>query len=102
MIEATLTHTLFLGFCFFMLGVLGMVWKQRNFLLLLLSIELMLLGANVNMVAFARHLGDVGGHVFVLLTLAVAAAESAVGLALFVVYFRDQNNLSLSTPVLKG
>ena len=95
-------HFLMLAAMLFTAGFVGLIWHRRNLLLFLLCLELLFLAANINFVVFARQLGDVTGHVFVLLNLAVAAAESAIGLALFVVYFRDKKNLALDKPVLKG
>lgn len=79
----------------FMLGLLGLVLNKRNLLIILMSIELMLLGLNLNFVFFSVYLDDILGQVFALYVLTVAAAESAIGLAIFTVYYRDKQTLLL-------
>lgn len=101
MLEVELIHYLVLAATLFSLGAFGLVLNRRNLLRALLSIELMLLAANINFAAFARHLNDVTGHVFVLFAFAIAAAESAIGLAIFIVYFRETSSLTLFKPLLK-
>ena len=79
----------------FMLGLLGLVLNKRNLLIILMSIELMLLGLNLNLIFFSVYLDDILGQVFALYVLTVAAAESAIGLAIFTVYYRDKQTLLL-------
>ncbi len=73
----------------------GIFINRKNVLLLLMCIELMLLAVNFNFIAFARHLGDLGGQVFVFFILTVAAAESAIGLAILVVLFRQRRSINV-------
>lgn len=79
----------------FLFGLLGLVLNKRNLLILLMSIELMLLGLNLNFVFFSVYLDDILGQIFALYVLTVAAAESAIGLAIFTVYYRDKQTLLL-------
>jgi NADH-quinone oxidoreductase subunit K len=79
----------------FLFGLLGLVLNKRNLLIILMSIELMLLGLNLNFVIFSVYLDDILGQVFALYVLTVAAAESAIGLAIFTVYYRDKQTLLL-------
>ncbi len=85
----TLTHFLVLGAVLFAISIAGIFLNRKNVLILLMAIELMLLAVNMNFVAFSRFLGDVSGQVFVFFILTVAAAESAIGLAILVVVFRN-------------
>jgi NADH-quinone oxidoreductase subunit K len=85
----TLTHFLVLGAVLFSISVAGIFLNRKNVLILLMAIELMLLAVNMNFVAFSRFLGDITGQVFVFFILTVAAAESAIGLAILVVLFRN-------------
>jgi NADH-quinone oxidoreductase subunit K len=79
----------------FLLGVLGLVLNKRNLLIILMSIELMLLGINLNFIFFSIYLDDLMGQVFALYILTVAAAESAIGLAIFTVYYKDKQTILL-------
>ena len=79
----------------FLFGLLGLVLHKRNLLIILMSIELMLLGLNLNFVFFSVYLDDILGQVFALYVLTVAAAESAIGLAIFTVYYKDKQTLLL-------
>ena len=90
-----LSHVLLLSGILFSLAVAGIFINRKNVLLLLMCIELMLLAVNFNFIAFARHLGDLGGQVFVFFILTVAAAESAIGLAILVVLFRQRNSINV-------
>jgi NADH-quinone oxidoreductase subunit K len=85
----TLTHFLVLGAVLFAISIAGIFLNRKNVLILLMAIELMLLAVNMNFVAFSRFLGDMSGQVFVFFILTVAAAESAIGLAILVVLFRN-------------
>ena len=91
----TLGHMLTLSGILFALAVAGMFINLRNVLLLLMCVELLLLSANFNFVAFARHLGQLDGQVFVFFVLTVAAAESAIGLAILVVLFRERRSIDV-------
>ena len=84
----TLGHYLALGAVLFCISVAGIFLNRKNVIMLLMSLELMLLSVNINVVAFSRHLGDAAGQVFVFFIMTVAAAESAIGLAILVVLFR--------------
>lgn len=85
----SLANVLIFGAALFAIGVVGIFLNRRNVIVVLMSIELMLLAVNVNFVAFSRFLGDAAGQVFVFFILTVAAAESAIGLAILVVLFRN-------------
>ena len=91
----TLAHFLTLGAILFALSVLGIFLNRRNLIVLLMAIELMLLAVNMNFVAFSYYLGDMHGQVFVFFILTVAAAESAIGLAILVVLFRNRSNINV-------
>ncbi len=88
-----LRYFLMLGAVVFSLGLLGVVLNRRNLILMLMSIELMLLASNINFVAFSNHLHDLTGQVFSLFILTVAAAEAAIGLAILVVYYRENHSI---------
>lgn len=90
-----LAHYLSLAAILFLIGLLGIVLNRRNMIVLLMSIELMLLAVNVNLVAFSHFLGNLSGQVFTMMILTVAAAESAIGLAIFVVAFRHRGGLDV-------
>lgn len=79
----------------FTIGVVGIFLNRRNVIVMLMSIELMLLAVNINLVAFSAHLGDLVGQVFAMLVLTVAAAEAAIGLAILVVYFRNRGSIAV-------
>jgi NADH-quinone oxidoreductase subunit K len=91
----TLGHLLTLSAVLFALSVAGIFINRRNVLLLLMCIELMLLAANFNFVAFSRYLGQLDGQIFVFFILTVAAAESAIGLAIIVVLFRERRSINV-------
>ena len=90
-----LGHYLVVGAILFSLGVAGIFLNRRNVIIIMMSIELMLLAVNLNLVAFSAVLGDLTGQVFSLLILTVAAAEAAIGLAILVVYFRNRGNIAV-------
>lgn len=81
----TLTHFLILAALLFLIGVVGIFLNRKNIITLLMAIELMLLAVNINFIAFSHYLGDLAGQVFVFFILTVAAAESAIGLAIIIV-----------------
>ncbi|MCG3190611.1 MAG: NADH-quinone oxidoreductase subunit 11 [Burkholderiaceae bacterium] len=99
----TLGHYLSLGGLLFALSVVGIYLNRHNLIVLLMAIELMLLAVNLNFVAFSHFLGDMQGQVFVFFILTVAAAESAIGLAILVVLFRSRASIDVEDlDVLKG
>ena len=99
----TLGHYLSLGGLLFALSVIGIYMNRRNLIVLLMAIELMLLAVNMNFIAFSHYLGDLGGQVFVFFILTVAAAESAIGLAILVVLFRNRSTINVEElDTLKG
>ena len=99
----TLSHYLVLGAVLFAISVVGIFLNRRNIIVLLMAIELMLLAVNLNFIAFSNYLGNVAGQVFVFFILTVAAAESAIGLAILVVLFRDLNTIDVEDlDSLKG
>tara|TARA_Y100000590_G_scaffold455860_1_gene605277 strand:+ start:619 stop:930 length:312 start_codon:yes stop_codon:yes gene_type:complete len=95
MFNISLEHYLFLGAILFTFGVLGIFLNKKNLIVILMSIELILLSVNINFVAFSSYLGDLSGQVFSMLTLTVAAAEAAIGLAILVVFFRNQGSIAV-------
>ncbi len=98
-----LTDYLVLGAILFCLSVAGIFLNRKNVIILLMSIELMLLAVNFNFIAFSQFLGDTIGQVFVFFILTVAAAESAIGLALLVVLFRNRHTINVADlDTLKG
>ena len=99
----TLGHFLSLGAILFALSVIGIFLNRKNIIVLLMAIELMLLAVNMNFVAFSHYLGDLHGQVFVFFILTVAAAESAIGLAILVLLFRSKSTVSAEElNTLKG
>ena len=99
----TLTHFLVLGAILFAISIVGIFLNRKNIIVLLMAIELMLLAVNMNFVAFSYYLGDAAGQVFVFFILTVAAAESAIGLAILVVMFRSMDTINVEDlDTLKG
>jgi NADH-quinone oxidoreductase subunit K len=99
----TLQHFLSVGAVLFALSVVGIFLNRKNLIVLLMAIELMLLAVNMNFVAFSHFLGDMHGQVFVFFILTVAAAESAIGLAILVQLFRNRASISVEElNTLKG
>ena len=98
-----LNHYLVLGALLFAISVVGIFLNRKNLIVLLMAIELMLLAVNLNFVAFSQHLGDISGQVFVFFILTVAAAESAIGLAILVALFRNLRSIDVDDlGTLKG
>ena len=95
MTAVTLGHYLSLGAILFAMSVIGIFLNRKNLIVLLMAIELMLLAVNLNFVAFSHYLGDMGGQVFVFFILTVAAAESAIGLAILVLLFRNKSSINV-------
>jgi NADH-quinone oxidoreductase subunit K len=99
----SLSHYLILGAILFALSVVGIFLNRKNLVILLMAIELMLLAVNINFIAFSHYLGDIAGQVFVFFILTVAAAESAIGLAILVVVFRNRASINVEDlDSLKG
>ena len=99
----TLAHLLTLSAILFAVAVAGIFLNRKNVILLLMCVELLLLAANFNFIAFSRYLGDLSGQVFVFFVLTVAAAEAAIGLAILVVLFRERRTISVEDlNTLKG
>ena len=99
----TLAHYLVLGAILFAISVIGIFLNRRNVIIILMAIELMLLAVNMNFVAFSHFLGDAAGQIFVFFILTVAAAESAIGLAILVVLFRNLETINVEDlDELKG
>lgn len=100
--EISLAHYLTVSALLFCIGVFGVI-TRRNLIMILMSVELMLNGVNLSFAAFARHWGDASGHVMVILSIAVAAAEAAVGLALLIAIFRNRESVNVEDlNLLKG
>jgi NADH-quinone oxidoreductase subunit K len=99
----SLSHYLVLAAVLFAVSVIGIFLNRRNVIILLMAIELMLLAVNLNFIAFSRYLGDTAGQIFVFFILTVAAAESAIGLAILVVLFRNLQTIDVEDlDSLKG
>jgi NADH-quinone oxidoreductase subunit K len=98
-----LSHYLILGALLFAISVVGIFLNRKNVIILLMAIELMLLAVNLNFIAFSHYLNDIAGQVFVFFILTVAAAESAIGLAILVVLFRNLRTINVDDlDSLKG
>jgi NADH-quinone oxidoreductase subunit K len=103
MLSLSLSHYLILGAILFAIGVVGIFLNRKNLIVLLMAIELMLLAVNINFVAFSHYLNDIAGQIFVFFILTVAAAESAIGLAILVVLFRNLRTIHVDDlDSLKG
>lgn len=99
----TLTHYLVLAAVLFAISVFGIFMNRKNMIVLLMAIELMLLAVNINFIAFSQYFGDTAGQIFVFFILTVAAAESAIGLAILVVLFRNLRSINVEDlDSLKG
>ncbi len=90
-----LAHYLTVAAILFTLGIFGIFLNRKNVIVILMSIELMLLAVNINLVAFSAHLGDLVGQVFALFVLTVAAGEAAIGLAILVIYYRNRGSIAV-------
>ncbi|MGI9433748.1 MAG: NADH-quinone oxidoreductase subunit NuoK [Geminicoccaceae bacterium] len=101
--EITLAHYLTVGAILFTIGIFGIFLNRKNVIIILMSIELMLLAVNINLVGFSWKLGDLVGQIFAMFVLTVAAAEAAIGLAILVVYFRNRGSIEVEDiNVMKG
>ena len=98
-----LGHYLAVAAILFTLGIVGIFLNRKNVIVILMSVELMLLAVDINLVAFSAHHGDLVGQVFALMVLTVAAAEAAIGLAILVVYFRNRGTIEVEDiNLMKG
>ncbi|MCF6273047.1 MAG: NADH-quinone oxidoreductase subunit NuoK [Rhodobacteraceae bacterium] len=96
-------HYLTVAAMLFVIGIFGIFLNRKNIIVILMSIELMLLAVNINMVAFSSYMGDLAGQIFTLFILTVAAAEAAIGLAILVVFYRNRGSIDVSdVNVMKG
>lgn len=98
-----LEHYLTVATILFVIGVFGIFLNRKNIIVILMSIELMLLAVNINLVAFSVHLDDLTGQVFTLFVLTVAAAEAAIGLAILVCFYRNRHSIAVDdVSLMKG
>jgi len=103
MIEIGLGHYLILSAIIFSIGIVGIFLNRKNVIIILMSIELILLSVNVNLVAFSIYLQDLVGQIFTMFILTVAAAEAAVGLAIIVIYYKNRGSINVEhISSLKG
>jgi NADH-quinone oxidoreductase subunit K len=103
MLEIGLSHYLTVAAILFTLGIFGIFLNRKNVIIILMSIELILLAVNINLVSFSVFLHDLAGQVFAMLVLTVAAAEAAIGLAIIVVYFRNRGTIAVEDiNLMKG
>ena len=103
MFEITLGHYLILASTIFTIGVVGIFLNRKNIIVILMSIELILLAVNINLVSFSIYMNDLVGQIFTLFILTVAAAEAAIGLAIIVVYYRNSGTIRVEEiDKLKG
>ena len=103
MIEIGLGHYLTLGAIIFSLGTLGIFLNRKNVIVILMSIELILLAVNINLVSFSIYLQDITGQIFTIFILTVAAAEAAIGLAIIVTYYRNKGSIRVEEiDAMKG
>ena len=93
MIDIGLGHYLSLGAIIFSLGVIGIFLNRKNIIVILMSVELILLAVNINLISFSIFSGDIVGQIFTMLILTVAAAEAAIGLAIIVVFYRNKGSI---------
>ena len=98
-----LSHYLTVSAILFTIGIFGIFLNRKNIIVILMSVELILLSVNINMVAFSSFLNDIVGQVFALFVLTVAAAEAAIGLAILVVFFRNRGSIAVEdVNMMKG
>jgi NADH-quinone oxidoreductase subunit K len=98
-----LGHYLFVAACLLIIGVFGIFLNRKNVIVILMSVELILLAVNINLVAFSSALNDLAGQILAMFVLTVAAAESAIGLAIVVVYFRNRGSIEVEdVNLMKG
>jgi NADH-quinone oxidoreductase subunit K len=98
-----LSHYLVVAALLFTIGICGIILNRKNIIVILMSVELILLSVNINLVAFSSFLGDLTGQIFALFILTVAAAEAAIGLAILVTYFRNRGSINVEDiHMMKG
>lgn len=98
-----LAHYLTVSAILFVLGVLGIFLNRKNIIIILMSVELILLAVNINLVAFSAFLNDMAGQIFAMFVLTVAAGEAAIGLAILVIYFRNRGSIAVDdVNMMKG
>ncbi len=103
MLEIGLVHYLTVGAILFTIGIFGIFLNRKNVIVILMSVELMLLAVNINLVSFSVELNDLVGQVFAMFVLTVAAAEAAIGLAILVVFFRNRGSIAVEdVNMMKG
>jgi NADH-quinone oxidoreductase subunit K len=103
MLTIGLAHYLVVAAVLFTLGIFGIFLNRKNVIIILMSVELILLAVNLNLVAFSAALGDLVGQVFAMFVLTVAAAEAAIGLAIVVIYFRNRGSIQVEdVNLMKG
>jgi NADH-quinone oxidoreductase subunit K len=103
MFEVGLSHYLVVAAIIFSLGIFGIFMNRKNVIIILMSVELMLLAVNINLVAFSAEHGDLVGQIFSLFVLTVAAAEASIGLAILVVFFRNRGSIAVEdVNIMKG
>ena len=103
MLTVGLSHFLTLAAILFTIGIFGIFLNRKNVIVIMMSIELMLLAVNINLVAFSSFLNDLSGQIFALLVLTVAAGEAAIGLAILVTYFRNRGTIAVEDiNLMKG
>ena len=103
MLEITLGHYLILAATIFTIGIVGIFLNRKNVIVILMSIELILLAVNINLVSFSIYLNDLAGQIFTMFILTVAAAEAAIGLAIIVIYYRNSGTIRVQEiDKLKG
>ena len=97
------THYLVAAAILFTIGIAGIILNRKNIIIILMSVELILLSVNINLVAFSTHSGDLTGQIFAIFILTVAAAEAAIGLAILVTYFRNRGSIAVEDiNMMKG
>ena len=103
MLQIGLAHYLTVAAILFTIGIFGIFLNRKNIIIILMSVELMLLAVNINLVAFSASLGDLVGQVFAMFVLTLAAAEAAVGLAILVIFFRNRGSIAVEdVNMMKG
>ena len=103
MLPVPLSHYLAVGAILLVMGIFGIFLNRKNVIIILMSIELILLAVNINLVAFSAALGDLAGQVLTMFVLTVAAAEAAIGLAILVIYFRNRGSIEVEdVTLMKG
>ena len=103
LLDVGLSHYLTVAAILFTLGIFGIFINRKNIIIILMSIELMLLAVNINLVAFSTELGDLTGQIFAMFVLTVAAAEAAIGLAILVAFFRNRGSIEVEdVNLMKG